>query len=478
MPRSIAHSNSGKASPRNVPTTAKDMAPLESKPRAALTKHLHLACLAVRASSLAFYSLDYAVDESAQAFSIYITYMLPSGSRTLLHLVQSHLPIHRPSETTMFSLVNLIASTWFLSLFIPATASPSGTPASTTSTAANLRLSGRQVATGTSQSYNGTSDLLVTTTVSGSTFILTFVPTTAPAPILKTEPTTTITTTSEAPIWAVPILPIGWPGPPPVPPLDKPVPLPDLSAPLPDLSVPLPDLSVPLPDLPVPAPDHPVPSPDNPTPTGDEDDSTKCTSAAIPHCTEVCSFIYSISDHTVQTSTDCPSSSKICSTVTTCQPASTVADETKTATADRALETGDEATDVIDYLPGDWPANPEDGTHAQAPLNSDYAKLGIPPYTKCDGEKTDAIGVETNFFLALASVFCKSDLSKASVVELTNKDIPSRKRWIGARTPPPTTGGWAGYKFHFEWIPGAANCLGDCQAVFEDIAFQCESPRL
>jgi hypothetical protein len=96
------------------------------------------------------------------------------------------------------------------------------------------------------------------------------------------------------------------------------------------------------------------------------------------------------------------------------------------------------------------------------------------PFTACGGDEKSAVGVETNFFSALAGQFCKSDLSKPQKRNLTNHDIPSMKRGLLGRTPPPTNKGWEGWNFEFDWIPGAPNCAGDCVGVFNDAVAKCK----
>lgn len=82
----------------------------------------------------------------------------------------------------------------------------------------------------------------------------------------------------------------------------------------------------------------------------------------------------------------------------------------------------------------------------------------------------NASGVNSNFFAGLYPSFCSSldtDRSKKGEKTLTNADLklPSMKRSLGRRTPPPNSKMYNGYKFNFKWEPSSG---GQCSDTCED----------
>ncbi|GME52554.1 hypothetical protein GTA08_BOTSDO07479 [Neofusicoccum parvum] len=88
----------------------------------------------------------------------------------------------------------------------------------------------------------------------------------------------------------------------------------------------------------------------------------------------------------------------------------------------------------------------------------------------------DPIAMDIPFAKNLAGVFCKGDTSKAMKADLTNKDISTnnKRSLLEERTPPPTSSGFEGYKFHFEYTPGEGKCQKDCNDAMGALISGCQ----
>jgi hypothetical protein len=93
---------------------------------------------------------------------------------------------------------------------------------------------------------------------------------------------------------------------------------------------------------------------------------------------------------------------------------------------------------------------------------------------ECSKEDSDITTVAFNFWEGVSQKFCKDvgDGKTAKKNDLTNKGL--QKRSISRRTPPPSTGEYPDWKFHFEWKPtGSGVCSSTCKEAIKSITGSC-----
>jgi hypothetical protein len=95
--------------------------------------------------------------------------------------------------------------------------------------------------------------------------------------------------------------------------------------------------------------------------------------------------------------------------------------------------------------------------------------------TECPKSDSDVTVVPYNFWQGVSKKFCKNvgDGKSAKKEDLKNTDLQTRS--VFGRAPPPSSGSFPDWKFHFEWAPtGKGICSSSCDEAMSKIAAGCK----
>ncbi|KAI9891101.1 MAG: hypothetical protein M1814_003300 [Vezdaea aestivalis] len=218
------------------------------------------------------------------------------------------------------------------------------------------------------------------------------------------------------------------------------------------------------PGIPPPEPPTAPPEPATPTPTPSASQSDPgCKTTAPPECMKTVSYVSVQTGYTQTIFGDCP------------KPSGCVSSQvTKSTTIHTQLPYASASIPPVDGEPSPVAVSPGVISFFEQSFTQQQISEELPHNPpSCP---TDQVSSADNvFFKALAQKFCdataKNGNTKPFSIDLDGTALS--KRDLRARTPPPGSQEYQGFKFHYEWKPKTGFCLQDCTAAFSSIAAEC-----